>query len=105
MKTICGRCNVNPNRIGQRRCLVCHREVMREFRKTHSLKPDQRWEMNSRSYANTYQKRGKLIPQSCWRCGDPKAQKHHPDYSKPLEVEWLCRTCHLLHHQNVRSMA
>lgn len=36
---------------------------------------------------------GKLIKVPC-DCGDKEVQAHHEDYSKPLEVEWLCRTCH-----------
>lgn len=33
--------------------------------------------------------------QLCQRCEKNKAtQKHHEDYSKPLEVEFLCRKCH-----------
>jgi hypothetical protein len=59
--------------------------------------------MNTRSYANVYQRRGVIKPQPCRQCGNPKAQKHHPDYSKPLEVVWLCRECHLaLHSQHVK---
>lgn len=37
---------------------------------------------------------GKLIRQPCGVCGEPKSEKHHDDYSKPLEVRWLCRTHH-----------
>jgi hypothetical protein len=34
-------------------------------------------------------------PKKCSDCKEEKAlQGHHPDYSKPLEVIWLCRKCH-----------
>src|SRR5580698_1884754 len=44
---------------------------------------------------------GKLVrPSSCQRCGRISAiHAHHHDYSKPLDVEWLCIYCHeLIHH-------
>jgi len=28
----------------------------------------------------------------------PRVSAYHPDYSKPLEVVWLCQTCHLNEH-------
>lgn len=58
--------------------------------------------MNCRSYANTYERRGKLKREPCEDCG-ARAEKHHPDYSKPLEVVWLCRDCHLKHHSAMKS--
>ncbi len=27
---------------------------------------------------------------------------HHPDYSKPLEVEWLCHKCHFRVHADAK---
>lgn len=35
-------------------------------------------------------------PSVCSRCGisETKINGHHHDYSKPLEVEWLCYRCH-----------
>jgi hypothetical protein len=35
-------------------------------------------------------------PQSCQRCekSADRLEKHHSDYSKPLQVEWLCCKCH-----------
>jgi hypothetical protein len=33
---------------------------------------------------------GRLARKPCEVCGDPKAQAHHDDYAKPLEVRWLC---------------
>lgn len=38
-------------------------------------------------------RRGELEPQPCRICGAP-AEAHHPDYDKPLRVEWLCRWHH-----------
>jgi hypothetical protein len=42
---------------------------------------------------------GKLVRQPCEVCGNPKSDGHHDDYSKPLEVRWLCRTHHMEHHR------
>ena len=30
----------------------------------------------------------------CAICGDKKSTAHHEDYSKPLEVVWVCLVCH-----------
>jgi hypothetical protein len=40
--------------------------------------------------------RGKLIkPDRCEEClQGAVVQSHHDDYSKPLEIKWLCRQCH-----------
>ena len=37
---------------------------------------------------------GKVKKLSCEVCGNPKSEAHHPDYSKPLDVMWLCRKHH-----------
>lgn len=45
-------------------------------------------------------KMGTLIrPDSCSSCGKSgKPQAHHPDYSRKLNVQWLCARCHKLVH-------
>lgn len=44
---------------------------------------------------------GKIIKKSCLECGENKTQAHHPDYAKPLEVIWLCTTCHANQHRKM----
>ena len=41
---------------------------------------------------------GRLIKECCETCGDIKTEAHHEDYSKPLDVNWLCRKHHLKLH-------
>jgi hypothetical protein len=40
-------------------------------------------------------------PEACSDCGTkPKVMhRHHPDYSKPKEIVWLCPKCHGLRHR------
>jgi hypothetical protein len=52
----------------------------------------------SRAITISAQRRGIIVPQPCQHCGAAKAEVHHPDYSKPLEVVWLCKPCHGREH-------
>ena len=46
---------------------------------------------------------GKLQRQPCVICGAEKTEGHHPDYSKPLDVVWLCPPCHRQTHAKERE--
>jgi len=48
---------------------------------------------------------GKLVrPDVCSRCGKAgRIEGHHEDYSKPLEVVWLCARCHKARHTEIRK--
>jgi ribosomal protein S27AE len=56
-----------------------------------------------RAYKRVYYalKTGKLQREPCEVCGAEKVHAHHDDYSKPLEVRWLCTACHELHHHPI----
>ena len=53
--------------------------------------------------ANYAQRKGFIKKCSCERCGDENAVKHHDDYKKPLEIKWLCPSCHQKLHLNLIS--
>lgn len=45
-----------------------------------------------------YRKKGIIKP--CEVCeSDHSIEMHHHDYSKPLDVKWLCKPCHIKEHQ------
>jgi len=95
---MCARCGGPRDRPSSTYCRGCHAANMREWRKLHPPNAEQRGKDSARSMAGIYKRRGRLVPQPCARCGAPDAEMHHPDYGKPLEVEWLCRSCHLTLH-------
>ena len=45
-------------------------------------------------------KRGKLFKGLCQMCRSRNVEAHHPDYHKPLEVQWYCRACHIKHEND-----
>ena len=45
-----------------------------------------------------------IVPNKCKRCNKKKKlEAHHEDYSKPLEVTWLCRQCHNEIHNEIKG--
>ena len=43
-------------------------------------------------------RRGELRRSPCEVCGDVKTDAHHEDYARPVDVRWLCRKHHRMHH-------
>lgn len=52
----------------------------------------------ARNIAQSAIRRGRIKRQPCRDCGSRKVHAHHQDYSKPLEVVFLCELCHKAEH-------
>lgn len=58
----------------------------------------------AKTAVNNAVRNGRLIkPDCCERCGAPTQKErlhgHHADYSRQLDVEWLCQPCHGKEHR------
>lgn len=49
--------------------------------------------------------RGEISQQDCETCGNHKSQAHHDDYSRPLDIRWLCYPCHAEVHRLLDAKA
>lgn len=47
---------------------------------------------------------GRLKTEPCVVCGNDKAEAHHEDYSRPLDVLWLCKFHHALRHRELNAI-
>lgn len=61
---------------------------------------NQRFKDISYRCVNEAVKKQKLFrPKDCPYCGKKtKIEGHHPDYNKPNEIMWLCKSCHIKLH-------
>jgi hypothetical protein len=53
----------------------------------------------ARTTASNAIRDGHLLRQPCEICGNAATDAHHEDYTKPLEVRWLCRAHHGQEHR------
>ena len=79
----------------ERRAAAAKRSLAR-----HPQKVRARWAVNNAA------RDGKLHkPDRCEDCGEitpsPDLRGHHDDYSKPLDVRWLCHPCHGREHEHL----
>jgi len=58
----------------------------------------------ARNIVNAAIRDKKLKALPCERCGCAlMVQAHHEDYSKPLDVTWLCTKCHGQRHREINE--
>lgn len=95
-----------------------HREKARRYREQGRVKPQSPAKLRARSMAyytahplksrannavSNAIRDGRLARNPCEVCGSSMAEAHHEDYSKPLEVRWLCRRHHMDRHIEINS--
>ena len=87
---------LRENPVSREELLARNREGSLRYRgaEKNRAKVEARWR------AAAAVKAGVLKRGPCGVCGDERSQMHHPDYGKPLEVEWLCRKHHLERHRS-----
>lgn len=61
----------------------------------------EKWKAHKLVYTNIRNRNLKKDP--CVICGNEKSEAHHEDYSKPLDIMWLCKKHHYEHHVNIRK--
>jgi hypothetical protein len=71
-------------------------ERLRKYRRTKEGNIKEK----ARSKVQTALRNGSLIrPSICEDCKkDVFVEAHHEDYSKPLDIQWLCKDCHWKRH-------
>lgn len=89
------------------RCRECDKEILRKrdnARFDRAKRQRHGWKDIVRSKVHAAVKNNIIPKLPCERCGEAKSQAHHEDYSKPLEVIWLCQTHHAERHRELRDM-
>lgn len=75
-------------------------EKKRQYAATHRKNNPNK--VQARNKVHYHVKVGNMVrPDNCQTCGKQcRPHGHHCDYLKPLEVMWLCKSCHSEWHRN-----
>jgi len=82
-------------------CISCFKASYQKRQKERRQNRDA-FKVKARSFLRHSVRVGKISKLPCQICGNKKSQGHHEDYSKPLEVVWLCQTHHSDLHKQKR---
>ena len=81
-------------------------ERKKEWKNEYRNRPDIKIKEKSRKLVWYAVRIGSLLrPSICQQCKvECKPDAHHEDYSKPLEVQWLCKICHNKAHGKLKDL-
>ena len=71
------------------RCIDCNAEYQRSLHRKRDFSNYDQKKIKVRVMTRKQIKKGFITPRPCEICG-AKGQVHHPDYSKPFDIVWLC---------------
>lgn len=74
-----------------------HKAERAAYERTRRRSPGaetRRIKANARAMVNQAVASGRLVREPCAVCGNERSHGHHDDYSKPLDVVWLCYRHH-----------
>ena len=85
------------------RCKECNKKYDKENKKNRvqyykNYRENNREKLRAKYKIFYYVRKGVIKKQSCEICSN-KAEAHHDDYSKPLEVRWFCHKHHMEFHK------
>jgi hypothetical protein len=93
--------NSKPHRVAARKLYIQTKEG-KEAKKRAQQNYAKRYPLTYAAHIVTSNaiKNGRLIKQNnCSVCeSNIKVEAHHDDYTKPLDVRWLCEKCHKIWH-------
>lgn len=105
-KPLCIKCGKEkePQRVGKYSyCLKCQGEFTKESTRRmpyHKYSETRKIQHLCRLAVYKAIKNGELIKTPCEVCGGLPSEAHHTDYTKPLQVRWLCRGHHADQHRS-----
>lgn len=82
---------------------AAHPELVREANRAYQRTQNHRNRV--RTITKRAIKKGLLTRRPCEVCSSIAAEAHHEDYTKPLQVRWLCRDHHMELHRTQRRAA
>lgn len=97
-------------------CKKCHGKMVRSWKKKNNEKVVEYRKKSAKKYKSEYAKKiaarrkvsfeiekGNIKRLPCKICGKRKTEAHHEDYSKPLDVVFLCVKHHAARHNEIRN--
>jgi len=90
-------------RLYAKRYYAEHRDYFRDWLRQYAF--NNREAYNAQRVLGHAVKVGKIARQPCEVCGNPRTDGHHDDYSRPLDVRWMCRMHHRELHTKLAEVA